>query len=57
MKTQTLKYLKRKGMAPSALADRAGIGRWIVVRWLKDKDADITMKSWKKLSTYMSMNP
>ena len=57
MKTQTLKYLKRKNMAPSALADRAGIGRWIVVRWLKLPGADITMKSWKKLSTYMSMNP
>ena len=57
MKTQTLKYLKRKNMAPSALADRAGIGRWIVVRWLKLPNADITMKSWQKLSTYMSMNP
>ena len=57
MKTQIRKYIKRKKITASRLATLAGVKRWSVVRYLKQKDADIYLTTAKRLSNYMMRNP
>lgn len=57
MKKQVKKYLKKHKIAPSKLADLAGVKRWSVVRFVNFKDTDITLKTYEKLSLYMMQHP
>jgi antitoxin component HigA of HigAB toxin-antitoxin module len=51
------KYMEKHGLKPSNLADKAGAGRWSVCKWLKEPDATLTMTIWRRLASYMAMNP
>ena len=57
LKENIKKYLKKKKMAPGALADLAGVKRYSVSRFVNEKKAGLNYRTAEKLILYMNTNP
>jgi len=57
LKENIRKYLIKKKLTPSALAVKAGVPRYSLLRYIKEENADITLKVAERISLYINMNP